>query len=78
MHSTLTSKGQITLPKALRERLNLSTGDRIEFVLDEESNLRLVVKPCSIRRLKGMLPGPQNPVSLQEMDRAIEKGSQGS
>ncbi|MCF8030835.1 MAG: AbrB/MazE/SpoVT family DNA-binding domain-containing protein [Desulfohalobiaceae bacterium] len=76
MHSTLTSKGQITLPKALRERLNLSAGDRIEFVLDEDSNVRLVIKPSSLHRLKGMLPEPQNPVSLQEMDRAIEEGGQ--
>ncbi len=33
MHATLTSKGQITLPKALREKLSLSAGDRIEFIL---------------------------------------------
>jgi len=33
MYATITSKGQITLPKALREQLHLSPGDRVEFML---------------------------------------------
>ena len=74
MHSTLTSKGQITLPKALREKLNLSSGDRVEFVLDADHSIRLLVKPASIARLKGMLPKPQQPVSVEEMERAIKEG----
>ena len=41
MQATITSKGQITLPKSLREKLGLSTGERIEFLIDEENNVRL-------------------------------------
>lgn len=78
MHSTITSKGQITLPKSLRERLNLSAGDRIEFFIDEEDNVRLAVKHESVARLKGMLPKPKQSVSLDEMDRAIQKGAKSS
>ncbi len=37
MQSTITSKGQITIPRAIRERLNLRTGDKLEF--DEEASL---------------------------------------
>jgi AbrB family looped-hinge helix DNA binding protein len=75
VHTTLTSKGQFTLPKALRDKLHLSAGDRIEFVIDEDGSVRLLVKRESIRRLKGMLPKPRRPVSLEDMERAIEQGA---
>ncbi|TVR00321.1 MAG: AbrB/MazE/SpoVT family DNA-binding domain-containing protein [Desulfovibrionales bacterium] len=74
MQATLTSKGQVTLPKALREKLSLSEGDRVEFIVDDEHGARLVVKHVPISRLKGMLPGPRQPVSLAEMDRAVQEG----
>jgi len=78
VHSTLTSKGQVTLPKALRDKLQLSAGDRIEFIVDEDNAARLVVKHASITRLRGMLPTPAQPVSLADMDKAIETGARGS
>ena len=37
--STLTSKGQLTLPKAIRDRLRLESGDRIDFVVDAKGRL---------------------------------------
>lgn len=77
MHTTLTGKGQVTLPKALRERLRLSPGDRIEFVIQDDGGVRLLVKQGSLHRLRGSLPGPERPVSLEEMDEAIRKGSTG-
>ncbi len=73
MHTTLTSKGQITLPKALRDSLGLSAGDRVEFFMEDEQSARLVVKRFPVTRLKGMLPRPEQAVSLEEMDRAIQK-----
>lgn len=78
MHATLTSKGQVTLPKALREALQLSAGDRIEFVIGEDNVTRLLVKRASISRLKGILPKPQRPISLEEMEQAIEAGARRS
>lgn len=75
MRATVTSKGQITIPKTLREKLHLSVGDRIEFVLEEDNSVRLVAKHATIGRLKGMLPKPHQPVSLEEMDKAIEAGA---
>jgi len=47
--STLTSKGQITLPKQIRQRLNVAAGDRIDFVVEE--NGEVVVRPA-LSRLK--------------------------
>lgn len=78
MHATLTTKGQVTLPKALRDKLQLSAGDRIEFIVDEDNAARLVVKHASVTRLKGILPPPSQPVSLADMDTAIETGARGS
>ncbi len=71
MHATLTSKGQITLPKALREKLSLSAGDRIEFIFENDQSVRLIPKHVPIGQLKGMLPKPSKPVSLEEMEDAI-------
>lgn len=77
MRATITSKGQVTLPKALREKLNLATGDYIEFIVDDDDSVRLVARHASIGRLKGALPKPGRPVSLEEMDEAIESGARG-
>jgi len=76
MQATITSKGQITLPKALRDRLHLTAGDRVEFILEENNQVRMVPRTTSITRLKGMLPKPQRPVSLEEMAEAIAAGGE--
>ena len=71
--STLTSKGQTTIPKDIRERLNLQPGDRLEFVIDDDG--RVLVLPASIdaSELTGMLKPPAKPVSVADMNRAIRK-----
>ncbi len=70
--ATLTSKGQITLPKAIRDKFHLHTGDRIEFILrnDEE----VVMRPATIDvgELEGILHRSGRPaVTIEEMDAAI-------
>ena len=72
--STLTSKGQITLPKEVREHLGLQTGDRVNFEIRDGS---VVVEPetIDIRSLRGIARRPGKPVTLQEMDAAIRKGA---
>lgn len=39
LQAKVTSKGQITLPKAVRETLSIQTGDRIEFCVDEANHV---------------------------------------
>ncbi len=41
--TTLTSKGQVTVPKAIRDRLGLREGDKLEFTLDAKG--RILVRP---------------------------------
>ena len=71
--STLTSKGQTTIPKDVRKRLKLHPGDRLEFVIDEDG--RVLVLPATIdaSELAGMLKAPARPVSVEAMNRAIRK-----
>lgn len=73
--STLTSKGQTTIPKEIRDLLRIGSGDRIEFVVEGPN--RVVLRPATadIRELAGMLHEPgRTPVSLDEMDAAIAGG----
>ena len=71
--STLTSKGQTTIPKDVRKRLNLHPGDRLEFVIDEDG--RVLVLPASVdaSELAGMLKRPAKPVTVTELNHAIRK-----
>ena len=71
--STLTSKGQTTIPKDIRKRLNLHPGDRLECVIAEDG--RVLVLPVSIDAAEsaGMIKQPARPVSVEDMNRAIRK-----
>jgi AbrB family looped-hinge helix DNA binding protein len=71
MLATLTSKGQVTIPKAARDALHLNPGDRVEFVLSDHGRLFLLPVSRSVLTLKGLLPKPSAPVSLEAMDEAI-------
>ena len=75
MHATVTSKGQVTIPKPIRDRLHLEPGDKIDFILDEAGDLRVTPVTAPVARLKGMVPKPGCPVSLEEMDEAIARGA---
>jgi AbrB family looped-hinge helix DNA binding protein len=68
----LTSKGQITLPKSVRDRLRLGTGDRVEFV-ETEAGFVLKTATRDIRALKGILPRPLRPISVEDMKTAIAR-----
>jgi AbrB family looped-hinge helix DNA binding protein len=70
--ATLTSKGQVTLPKEVRDFLHVASGDRIEFTLEQGRTVRLRRSGKSVRELAGMLRRPgMRPVTLAEMDEAI-------
>jgi antitoxin PrlF len=70
--ATITSKGQITLPKAVRTKLGLEAGHRVEFV---ETDAGFLVKPATrdIRSLKGTLPKPRRVVTVEDMNRSIAR-----
>lgn len=69
--ATITSKGQITLPAALRSELHLGPGDRVEFVRVAEGRYEVVAATRDISSLRGLVK-VKKPVSLEEMDAAIK------
>jgi antitoxin PrlF len=70
--STLTSKGQTTIPKDIREYLNLQPGHRIDFMIDEEGRVLLRPATLDIRELAGILhQDRQEPISVEEMNKVI-------
>ena len=77
MLTTLTSKGQVTVPSAIRKQLKLQPGDRLDFVLRDDGHIEVVPVRGKITVLKGMVPKPKRPVTLADMDEAIVEGSRG-
>ena len=55
----VTSKGQITIPKAVRERLNLESGDRVWFEVQDDHTVILKARKLPFKRLFGMLHDPK-------------------
>jgi len=72
MHTTLTSKGQMTLPSAVRSRLGLEAGDQLSVtVLDDETIVLKRRIGRSIGSLRGLLPRPAKALTPQEMDDGV-------
>jgi AbrB family looped-hinge helix DNA binding protein len=71
MVTTLTSKGQVTVPKAIRERLELTAGAKLEFRLQDDGTIQVVPLRSSLKQLKYLLPKPDVSLTLEEMDDAI-------
>ena len=74
--ATITSKGQVTIPKPVRDALGLEAGDRIEFVAAEQGFLVVPAKR-DLRSLRGLFKGRRRkPASIEEMKTVIaEMGS---
>ncbi|MBT3375812.1 MAG: AbrB/MazE/SpoVT family DNA-binding domain-containing protein [Lentisphaerae bacterium] len=75
MIATLTSKGQVTLPKSVRDKLELQAGDRLDFVVTDDGLLEVVPLKQPASKLRGILPKPSKSVTIEEMNMAIEKGA---
>lgn len=68
--ATVSSKGQVVLPADVRRKLGLVQGSVLRFVLDD-SGVHLLPPSGDVRRLKGRLPKPLTPVSLDDMAAAV-------
>jgi antitoxin PrlF len=71
MEATLSSKNQATIPKPVRQYLNLKPGDRFKFFLQPDGAVVILPK-IRVSKLKGSLPKLSRPVSVEEMNAAIE------
>lgn len=75
--ATLTSKGQLTLPKDVRAALGVGPGDRVDFVRMEDGNFAVSPATHSVKSLKGLIAKPRMAISLEDMDKAIARGAKG-
>lgn len=75
--ATITSKGQITIPKDIRDSMGLKSGDRIKFMQSEKGQTTFLPISESIDDLKGIVPKPKNPVTIEDMNETIRKRGAG-
>jgi antitoxin PrlF len=73
MESAITSKGQATIPKAVRDHLGLKPGGRVKFFIHPNGSVVLLPR-ISVRALKGMVKHPSTPVSTDRMTEAVVAG----
>ncbi len=74
--ATLKSKGQVTLPKEVRDRLRLGVGEKLDFRVDEASRTATIVPlNKSVDDVFGMLRSSteESAKSVEEMDEAIRR-----
>ncbi len=72
--ATVTSKGQITLPKKVRDVLRLEPGDRLDFLIQEDGRVLLQPATVDATELKAILHRKgMRTVSVEEMEAAIAK-----
>lgn len=75
MESAITIKGQATIPKAIREHLQLKPGDRVKFFVHPDGTVVILPK-VSASALRGMIKSRRKkPVTVQEMNEAVAKGA---
>ena len=77
--STITTKGQLTIPKEIRDLLGLHQGDMVLFDLNEKGLLHIIPAGSKKSKLEGLIApwikhGKKAP-TLKEMDKAIARGS---
>ena len=73
MESAITTKGQATIPKAIREHLGLKPGDRVKFFVHPDGSVVLLPK-VPVSALRGMLQPRGSHVTIEDMDAAIAAG----
>jgi len=71
--TTMTSKGQMTLPKDVRDDLGLKPGDKLDIV-KQDGKYVLLPRNVTFTSLAGILgKSPSGPLSVEEEDAALER-----
>lgn len=68
--ATLTNKGQMTIPKEIRDSLSMKAGDRLTFTLMPDSTVVMRLKSGSVIELAGALHKKgRKPVPVEKLSR---------
>lgn len=77
MESAITSKGQATIPKAIREHLGLKPGDRVKFFLHPDGSVVILPK-LPVSALRGIVKARRGTVTIEGMSEAEVAGATGA
>ena len=76
VQARLTGKGQVTIPKQIRDYLHLDTGSKIDFVIDENGDVKVIPLNVAAESLSGILHREgMKTASLAGMEQAIAEGA---
>lgn len=76
VQARLTGKGQVTIPKQIRDYLHLDTGSKIDFIIDENGDVKVIPLNVAAENLSGILHREGMPTaSLEDMEQAIIEGA---
>ncbi len=73
----LTSKGQITVPKPVRDVLGVHPGDRLAFRVREDGSVTVEADTVDVRSLRGVLKPKVRGVSIEDMKRVVRRAGAG-
>jgi len=73
MEARVTAKGQITLPKALRDAMHLKIGDKVLFELLEDGTYVIKPRATDVQSLKGCVNYQGPPKTVEEINAAMEQ-----
>jgi antitoxin PrlF len=72
MLATVTNKGQVTVPKAIREQLNIGPGTQLDFRLNDDGSISVRPLKHSVLAIVGLLKRSESaPVTVEQMNRAV-------
>lgn len=72
--ATLTSKGQLTIPKEIRDHLNVDSGDKLEFIINADGSVSIAAKTLDIDDIFGKFSRKKN-ISIASMNNTIKQRS---
>jgi AbrB family looped-hinge helix DNA binding protein len=73
--STITSKGQITVPKVVREALDVQPGDTLAFLIHDDGTVTVEAETVDLLELRGVVDPARRGVSVEEMNEAIRRSA---
>ena len=71
--ATITSKGQLTVPLAVRKDMDLQPGSKLEFIPDADGTWRVLKRKRSLVELAGIVKWADEPVSIDEMNEKAKR-----
>ncbi|HET8850310.1 MAG TPA: AbrB/MazE/SpoVT family DNA-binding domain-containing protein [Marinobacter sp.] len=73
--STVSEKGQLVIPREIRQALDVQRGDKLAWVMEDDGTLRVTVAKGDLMALKGRIKSGGRSVSIEEMDEAVAAGA---